>query len=576
MRKVAQLLISILLLQTISGLAQEKSFIIPDSLRALSYEELSAKFYKVLRTNDEHASLYAKAYLQKGKDEKKPIETAIGYSFIGYTFNEKTHLKEQLIFLDSAINVCKGLNHQRYPLFFYIAKGASYEDNGNFKKALDNFLYAVELAKNVKNRHLEVVSNHNIALVKRKLGKYKEAKSILQKCLDYEEARLLDKDQDPSPYLLTLSELVNIYRLNSQIDSAYTLNNKGLKMSKGTLSESLFELNEGILQYYRREYRKAIDKIETSIPNKEKLSYFYEDYNLINALLYLGKSHEEISDKEKATYYFKKIDSIAETINYIVPETKSAYLGLINHYKSLGNKNQQLFYINRLLYSDSILNNNYRYLSDKLNKDYDTPELLRAKEALIADLEEKHNSSSLSVIVLSIILGIGGIFLVVFYRKQKRYQQRFEELINAQDKEVESEKTLVPKETSKAIGISEDIVNSILKSLDEFEHTQGYIEANITTSSLASQFKTNSKYLSKVINTYKQKSFIHYTNDLRIEFIIDKLKNENKYRLYTIKALASEAGFNTTEAFSKSFYKKTGIYPSYFIKQLEKKEESQK
>ena len=40
--------------------------------------------------------------------------------------------------------------------------------------------------------------------------------------------------------------------------------------------------------------------------------------------------------------------------------------------------------------------------------------------------------------------------------------------------------------------------------------------------------------------------------------------------LETIKAIANEMGFNTTEAFSKSFYKSTGIYPSFFIKQLEK------
>ncbi len=29
-------------------------------------------------------------------------------------------------------------------------------------------------------------------------------------------------------------------------------------------------------------------------------------------------------------------------------------------------------------------------------------------------------------------------------------------------------------------------------------------------------------------------------------------------------------GFNTTDAFSKAFYKQNGIHPSYFIKELEK------
>ena len=44
------------------------------------------------------------------------------------------------------------------------------------------------------------------------------------------------------------------------------------------------------------------------------------------------------------------------------------------------------------------------------------------------------------------------------------------------------------------------------------------------------------------------------------------------YDKVSIRAIANEIGFNTTEAFSKSFYKTTGIYPSFFMKQLEKQE----
>jgi AraC-like DNA-binding protein len=56
--------------------------------------------------------------------------------------------------------------------------------------------------------------------------------------------------------------------------------------------------------------------------------------------------------------------------------------------------------------------------------------------------------------------------------------------------------------------------------------------------------------------------------------VIEELKVNSKFRRYTIRAIANEIGFNTTEAFSKSFYKTTGIYPSFFMKQLEKQESS--
>ena len=43
-------------------------------------------------------------------------------------------------------------------------------------------------------------------------------------------------------------------------------------------------------------------------------------------------------------------------------------------------------------------------------------------------------------------------------------------------------------------------------------------------------------------------------------------------RKYTIKALSKEFGFSSAESFSRAFYKKFGIYPSYYITELDKSE----
>ncbi|RYJ39601.1 Response regulator receiver protein [Flavobacterium anhuiense] len=75
--------------------------------------------------------------------------------------------------------------------------------------------------------------------------------------------------------------------------------------------------------------------------------------------------------------------------------------------------------------------------------------------------------------------------------------------------------------------------------------------------------------MSKVVNVYKEKSFTQYINDLRIEFAINQLQVNNKLRKYTVQALALEFGFNNAESFSTAFYKKTGIKPTYFIKELD-------
>ncbi len=88
---------------------------------------------------------------------------------------------------------------------------------------------------------------------------------------------------------------------------------------------------------------------------------------------------------------------------------------------------------------------------------------------------------------------------------------------------------------------------------------------------MAKSFGTNYTYLSKVINLQKGKHFSNYINDLRIVYAYQELKKDPKLRNYTIKAIAKECGFKSAESFSKAFLKKTGIYPSHFIKSLNKK-----
>ena len=109
-----------------------------------------------------------------------------------------------------------------------------------------------------------------------------------------------------------------------------------------------------------------------------------------------------------------------------------------------------------------------------------------------------------------------------------------------------------------------------LKELERFEIKKKFLEKDLTLVHLASTFNTNSNYLSKVINYYRNKNYTTYLNDLRINYIVNLLKTESKFRNYTIKALAEESGFSAPQHFSKAFFSTTGIYPSYFLNQLNK------
>jgi YesN/AraC family two-component response regulator len=79
----------------------------------------------------------------------------------------------------------------------------------------------------------------------------------------------------------------------------------------------------------------------------------------------------------------------------------------------------------------------------------------------------------------------------------------------------------------------------------------------------------NTKYLSAVIRKHKNFNFNQYINHLRINYIVDKLKNDPQYRKYKINHLAEITGYSSHSAFSLEFKKITGIHPSAFIKALE-------
>ena len=82
--------------------------------------------------------------------------------------------------------------------------------------------------------------------------------------------------------------------------------------------------------------------------------------------------------------------------------------------------------------------------------------------------------------------------------------------------------------------------------------------------------KTNTKYLSYIINNYRNKDFNSYVNELRINYIIAKMETDSRYLNYKISYLAEECGFATHSQFTTVFRNITGLSPSTFITYLRK------
>lgn len=145
----------------------------------------------------------------------------------------------------------------------------------------------------------------------------------------------------------------------------------------------------------------------------------------------------------------------------------------------------------------------------------------------------------------------------------------YEQAINTQHdraeisiSEQESEKVKYLKSTLK-----EEDANSIYASLKQLMQTEELFKnPELNLGDLAARLSIHPNTLSQVINSFEQKHFYDYINDLRIEAFKKTIQLPDS-RKYTMLALAYECGFNSKTTFNRTFKKATGASPKEYLAQ---------
>ncbi|WP_299250547.1 AraC family transcriptional regulator [uncultured Lacinutrix sp.] len=133
----------------------------------------------------------------------------------------------------------------------------------------------------------------------------------------------------------------------------------------------------------------------------------------------------------------------------------------------------------------------------------------------------------------------------------------------------EEEEEEEEEETDSGYVIDDKKVEEILIKIQKLEDKQYYLRQDCTMHNMAKKLKTNTSYLSKIVNTHLEKSFSTYINELRINHAILELKNNKRLRSYSVKGIAEEMGYKNADAFSRYFKVATGISPTVYIKKIE-------
>lgn len=506
-------------------------------LQNKNYNFLEKKFWKSIQ-NQTTEKKYAIAYLLKAKKEKDSIEISNGFFMMIYTAD----WEKSKVYTDSIVNITKNNINYNQPAKAYLLRASYFGNKGNSKGALKELEKAEFCSQKSGNISQLYEIKYHIARIQTDIGDYESSINMLKVIIPYYKEKGNTRSQ-----IISSWSLANNYNLQKKPDSALKINQKIIPLSLQTRDSVIYYkllLSAAISLYDKNNYSSSVDSLY-----KIKKLYSEKNYNNSTKVLlnfYLGKNYLKQNKTDLGISLLKKVDTISTINKYFHNSIRENYTILYHFYKEKNDIKNQLLYINKLLKTDSILDNDFNYLIQKTNTKLFSNDLVLEKEKIIRS-QKKRNFNTRIIIVILLCICIFLLFMLL-----KKYKKGTEDIFN--------------KKKTEIFKIDNTTTKRILDGLSKIEQGNLLLKKDVNLSVLAKVLETNTSYISKTINEHKQKTFKQYLIDYRIRTLIKELDEKPIMRKYSIEAMASSIGYSNASSFTRIFKNYTGKSPSVFLK----------
>lgn len=577
-------------------------FYIVSSVFSLFFaQEIRLEEFEVLEKNIEriaanHGQTFAltQEYIKKAKYAENNDELIRGYVLATYYAPPK----QQITYSDSIITVAVKTKDKRYIGMAYITYANANFVNYNYKKTLEASIIGEEYLKNEESKEFSYKSEINFGKLKFAIGEYEDARKIVDKIYKYYKWKLNTKNTTnvKKHYFYNLVFLININASLKNFKENETLLKEGYTFRNSkenvNIEDSFFKLltADAINDYNLGKYKSAVEKLQTSL--KTSFENNYKEY------YYLGMSFWKLNDDENAKIYFDKILDYYNQNGKTSLQFRPAFQFYVDYYKKSNNNAELLKATDKLLDFENKAKNIENEINYDIKKQYDEKKLIDEKTTL-----ENDRKTERWIAITALLVVLISFFTWQFFNKKrntvststiKKYEkpedsnsQHLEistptKLENAKTKEQtnDDEEEIIVRPYSNDntleinykdyLPINKLTVKQILKSLQDFENKNRFLESEVKLTTIASLFNTNEKYLSKVIKVKTGKNFNAYINDLRFEYLSKKLQEDPDFKQKKIRDISKLLGFGTPEVFATLFKEKYDITPSEHFSNFKK------
>ncbi|KAB8151425.1 helix-turn-helix domain-containing protein [Kordia sp. TARA_039_SRF] len=533
-----------------------------DSLQKKSYQELKKQYTKLEYTNPALAQHYAKSLLKKAKQEENSQEKSAAYLLNASSENYFGNMQASLAYIDSCITYANTQKDDALLIKAISHKGKTYFTFGKFNDAITYYLQLDSLARKTENIRYQIFSNHSIGSIKNIMGDHKGATELFLKNKEI-ITPIMEERNYHTLYLNMLIGLVSAYTY-FDIDKAAAylpeLKKVSLQIDDKDALSYYFSL-KGIVNYKRKEYDEALATLAKA---DSLVSALGIQRNLYPVYRFRGKTYYEKKMFPEAIAAFEAIKTLQKEIEFDDFQYREVLSLLANSYEQIDSTEKALENY-RLAHNYSYTDTIQEAIRYTILKEYDKKTLESKIETLRIKSNEK-TKQNISLWFISAGLLVSLVILLLIFKKQQRdNRQKFDDLLQ---KLASEDAKKEPEDSTSKFQISNEKITKILEGLEKFEASNAFLQQNTSLVTVAKKLNTNTTYLSQIVNEQKGMTFKNYITELRINYVLHKLKNDKVMRSYTIKAIAKELGFRSEGAFSRAFKKQTGIYPSFFIKNL--------
>ena len=435
---------------------------------------------------------------------------------------------------------------------------------GNKYKAGDLLLNAYTIAERNELTRQLINVNGNMGVLSLSLENYSEAKKSFQEAIStIEEKKLIEKDSVDyvEDYINYHMFLAKAYQAEQQSDSALLYIDRGIVIADHFSDIEgkayLFEL-EGKTKTVQGSFTEAQESLQKAqiifeeLGNEKQVSKIM--YLIANNYFHKGESNEALTllDTLETRY--------AQQQMLLTDFYESLRLKAEIYKSSKQFENESIYRQKAADVNDSLLSKGSKETIVQTAAQYEIEKIKNKYEAL------HQKESKRFYLILSIVIVLIFLFGIVMYRQFRKKETNVPAAETST--EVTEKVEEKPKKEIQHTIKSDKTVDEILQKLENLEAQEFYLNPKYNLYATAKKIDTNTTYLSSILNTHKKMTFTEYLNNLRIQYTLDRLQRDNKFRMYTIKAIAKEVGYKSHGSFSRAFKAKTGENPSTYLKKI--------